>query len=402
VLVPALAFAAAFLTRSVAGALVEGLRRELWLTDQALGTLVTVFAAAAAVSIPAFAALGGRVARPRLLAAALLLCGTGTALSAAAGGFWSLVATRVLAGAGAGGAAVVAAGLVAAARPGPGRTTPVLLLAAPFGLALGYLAGGAATAWQAWRTAFAAAGAGPIVLALACWGLVDRPRPDDPWSALHAEGTLRTARRVLSSPGAAAALAAAAVGAAAVTALVFWLPAFLERARGVPRSFAGGQLCAAVLAGGIAGALLGRALVDEIGRRVRAPAGWVAAGGAGVAALAVAAALGTLSPVVYLPAVMVALLASFAAVRAAVIGLQSGGAGDPAASALAVLVLHGVGELSGAAALGAVADRTSFRFSLVLLPAGFAAAGALWVVATWRRQRRLSAVSGTPRTRGAA
>ena len=397
-LVPVLAFATAFLSRSVAGALVEGLRRELWLTDQALGTLVAAFGAAAALAMPTFAALSSRFARPRLLALALLLCGAGTAASATASGFWSLAVTRAVAGAGAGGVAVIAAGLVAAHRPG--RALPTLLFAAPLGLALGYLVGGAATEWQAWRAAFAGAGAAPVVLALACAGLRDRRRTDEPWGALRAEGVLRTARRVLAAPGALSVLAAAAVGGTALTALVFWVPAFLERARGVPRSFAGGQLGAAVLAGGIAGAMLGRALIEEAARRVRASEGWVAAGGAGVAAVALATALGAKSPLVYLPALMVTLLAAFAAVRAAVEAcLGSGGDRDPAARALTLLLLQPACELLGAPALGAVADRTSFGFSLALLPAALAAAGALWLLAAWRRERALHPATASPRTR---
>ena len=174
---------------------------------------------------------------------------------------------------------------------------------------------------------------------------------------------------------------AAVVGASAASALAFWLPAFLERTRGVPRLVAGAELGVAVLASGFAGAALGRA---GAGRGADRPASgaWTAAAGSAVAAAAMLAALAVASPAVVLPGLMLALLGVFAAARGAV-SAYGGAASDPALAALALLFIHGAGELGGAFGLGAVADRVSFGKALYLLPAALFASAVLWAAAAW-------------------
>ncbi len=72
----ALAVAAAYLARSVPGATVESLRAELWLTDQALGTLLSAFAGPFALGLPLGAWLArGERRRVRILALGLAVAG---------------------------------------------------------------------------------------------------------------------------------------------------------------------------------------------------------------------------------------------------------------------------------------------------------------------------------------
>ena len=78
-----LAIGATILARAAAAGTVESLRAELWLTDQALGTLVSAFAGGYVFGLPVGVWLAKR-GRLRSLAAGLLLCGAATAASAAA------------------------------------------------------------------------------------------------------------------------------------------------------------------------------------------------------------------------------------------------------------------------------------------------------------------------------
>lgn len=382
-----LAFAATFLSRTVAGAVVESLRAELWLTDQALGTLASAFAGTYAIGLPAGAVLSARRGRAGLLAAGLALCGVATAASAAAFGFWTLIAARLAAGAGAGLAAGLAVVLLVDGE-GPPRAPPRgLMLPAGTGLALGYLLGGLCGRWPGWRGAFVISGAALLALAAGCLRAAEPPRrAGDPWASLRGEGLPRALRRLVRDPDRSLAVLAAIAAACAVSALSFWLPAFLERTRGVPRLFAGAQLGVAVLGSGFAGAALGRA-----GVRRRASSGGAAAltaaAGSATAALGMAAALLAAAPALVLPSVMVALLGTFAAARGMVSALESPGGSDAAALAIVLLLVLGAGELGGAFGLGAVADRVSFGRALFLLPGSLAASAILWAAA-WARARR--------------
>ena len=249
-----LAFGATFLSRAVAGAVAESLRAELWLTDQALGTLVSAFAGAYAVGLPAGAALGARRHRAGLLALGLALCGAATAAAAAAFGFWTLIVARVAAGAGAGLAAGLGVVLLLDGDHQPGRPPRGLLMPAAAGLALGYVLGGLCGRSPGWRGAFIASGAALLALGAASLRASDPPRrAANPWGSLRAEGGLHAVRRLAAARARYLPVLAAVTGASAASALAFWLPSFLERTRGVPRLMAGAQLGVAVLASGFAG-----------------------------------------------------------------------------------------------------------------------------------------------------
>jgi predicted MFS family arabinose efflux permease len=377
-----LAIAAAFLARAVAGGSAESVRAELWLTDQALGTLASAFAGAYAVALPAGAHLARRGRRRRLLGAGLGLCGIATAASALANGFFSLVFGRSAAGVGAGLAAGAAGALLAGAERRQRGTGSGLLAPAVVGIAAGYLAGGLCGRMPGWRLAFVLAG-----VALAAAGVLLHLRAGEPagggadvTEAFRRDG-LRAALRSLRDRARALGLAAAILGAAGLSALGFWLPGILGRLQATPMNLAGAQLAAALVAASIAGAALARA-----GLRALPPEGaprWLASAGAGAAALALAVALAWSAPLLVLGALMVGLTAAMVAVYGALAVPAGGGGPEPATLALAVLLVHGVGELSGPMVLGAVADRASLGRALVLLPASLFGSAVLWAASAW-------------------
>ena len=368
--------AGALLPRALIGASAEGLRAELWLTDQALGTLVTAFAAAFAAALVAPAVLAPRLRGSVLLVAGLLLSGAGTAAAAGAGGFWSLVAARLAAGAGAGLAASPRA-RESGATGGAGPWQPRLFAGAAAVLALGLALGAAAAAWPGWRAASLAAGAALGTLGLACLLAGGKPNPEAPGRfAPRPDGRWRAA-------GWWTAAAGVALGAAGLSAMVSGLPAFLERARGVPRPAAGLELGATVLAVGLLGPARAGTPVGAAGR-APSPA-WRAAAGAAVAGLASAGALWHSSPTVYWPCLLVALLSASAATFAALSWLGGGAEPWPARPLLAAAV---AGELSGAFGVGALADRAGFGQALLFLPAALLATAGLLAAAAWARGPR--------------
>ena len=383
----ALAFGGTFLSRAVAGSVAESLRAELWLTDQALGTLSAVFAGAFAVALPAAAALSARFGRRAFLVVGLVVCGAATAASAWAVGFWTLVVARTAAGAGAGTAALLAASLLFDRPRKKDRSPrPVLFLAALAGLSLGYLVGGLTGNHWSYRGAFLSCGAAILLLGfLALFATEDCPRrARDPFLALRRDGLLTAARGLLSSRPALLTAAATVVGTAGASALLFWLPPLLERGRGVPRSVASFELCATVLAAGLSGAALARGALKRGAASGRATS-LAATLGTLFAASAVAVALYQASPTVYLLCLLVALSGLFLCARAAAFHLARGL--PLSALALFAILLHATGELLGAFGLGALADRASFGRALLLLPGLLATSALLYLCSALSQER---------------
>jgi predicted MFS family arabinose efflux permease len=372
-----LTIGAAVLARAVAAGTVESLRAELWLTDQALGTLASAFAGSYVAGLPIGVWLAIRGGRLRSLVGGLFLCAAATAASAAASGFSLLAVGRGVAGFGAGVAAGAAADLVWSGARGVRRGGGGIVLGAG-SLALAYLLGGLCGRWPGWRGAFVLSGALLVVAAGLCaLRASDLPAARwRPWRAIGAGGGAAL-RRLAVDRGRVLALLGAVAGAIALSAAMFWVSAFLVRVRTAPRATAGVQLAVAVLAAAVLGEAVCRAALRS-GRERLGPR-WLAAGGAAAAALGLAVALLWTSPLVVLPALMVGALGAAVGVRAALAAAP--GADEPALLGVVLVLVHGVGELSGAIMLGAIADRASFGRALGFAPAAFLVSALLWAAA---------------------
>ncbi|MGH9368249.1 MAG: MFS transporter, partial [Thermoanaerobaculia bacterium] len=179
----------------------------------------------------------------------------------------------------------------------------------------------------------------------------------------------------------------------ALGALAFWMPAFLERERGVPRAEATVQFGIIAVATGFAGTFAGGWLADRLRPRRRGAdllvCGWATLAAAPVALVAVLAP----RPAVYLPAVVVAELLLFAStgpVNSATIEAVSPGH-RASAMALQILAIHLFGDVPSPPLLGAISDRTSLQTAFLILPVAIAVAGAIWLVAARGWERRQSA-----------
>ena len=378
-----------YLDRFVVPALVESLKRsEMRPNDAELGSLAMAFLLVYTVASPVFGRLGDRGNRPRLLAAGVALWSLATAAGALARSFPQLFAARATVGIGEAAYGTIAPALLADLFPRErrGRAFAVFFVATPVGSALGYILGGLADARFGWRAAFLIAGVPGLLLAAAFLVLTDPPRgtpePGELPRDRARDGILSAARRLLGNRLYRRTVAGYAAYTFALGALAFWTPAFLERARGVPRASATVQFGIIAVATGLTGTLAGGWIADRIAKR-RARAELWLSGWATLAAVPAAVAVFVFrEPAIYLPAIVVAELLLFCStgpINAVIVGVVSP-VERARASALAIFAIHAFGDVPSPPLVGLVSDATSLQLAfLLLLPAALVVAGAIWL-----------------------
>lgn len=383
-----------YLDRFVVSALVESLRRDLHLADAELGLLATGFIVVYMAASPVFGALGDRGRRPALLAAGVLAWSLATALAGLARGFASLFAARAAVGIGEAAYGTISPGFLADLYPRErrGRVMAVFFAAIPVGSALGYVLGGLVDHAAGWRAAFLVAGLPGLVLALACLRLRDPPRgAQDPVDQGPPPAGLRAVYRDLlrNRPYLLTVLGYAAY-TFALGGMAFWMPAFLERARGVPRQVATVQFGAVVVVTGFVGTFVGGWLGDALLRRTRQAYLWLS----GVATL-LAAPLAWLvfadaRPWVYLPALVACELLVFAStgpINTAILN-EVRPQERASAVALSIFAIHVLGDVPSPPLIGWLSDRGSLERAVLVVPAAVLVAGAVWTAAAWRAGTR--------------
>jgi MFS family permease len=382
-----------YLDRFVISALVESLRADLWLTDTRLGWLMTGFIVVYMLASPIFGVLGDRGRRPRLLALGVALWSLATMASGAARSYGALLAARAAVGVGEAAYGTISPGLLADhfGRERRGRAYAFFFAAIPVGSALGYVVGGLADRTLGWRAAFFLAGAPGLLLALACLRLPDPDRgaSERTWIIRGEGGLGATYRRLLANRPYRLAVLGYAAYTFAVGGMAFWMPAFLERTRGVPRPVATVQFGVIVVMTGFAGTFAGGYLADALRRRLREADLWVS----GVATLAAApvalAAFMTYRPALYLVALVVAQLLLFAStgpVNTAIVNAVPP-AERASAVAISILAIHLFGDVPSPALIGFLSDRSSLGRAVLVVPVAILAAGLVWTWAAWKGER---------------
>lgn len=390
-----------YLDRFVVSSLVESLRTAFTLTDQQVSLLGPGFIVVYMLASPVFGALGDRRSRTRLIAFGVAVWSAATVLGGLAGTFLFLFVARALVGVGEAAYGTIAPSLLADyfPRAARGRVFAIFYAAIPIGSALGYILGGVVDRHFGWRAAFYVAGAPGLLLALLCLKLADPPRgaqdADDPVLAHHAPapgdrriwqtylGLLKNRAYVLTVLGYAA-------YTFALGALAFWMPAFLERARGVAREDASVQFGAIVVVTGFVGTFAGGWLGDWLLKRTKQAYLWLS----GVATLAAfplaVVALRAESPAVYLPAVVLAEILMFAStgpINSAIVNLV---APSERATAVAfhILAIHVLGDVPSPVLVGALSSAggstaASLGSAMMIIPVAILLSGAIWTLAAW-------------------
>jgi len=409
-----------YLDRYVPAALVENLRHsELHVSDTESGLLMSGFIVVYMLTSPLFGLLGDRGRRPRIVAAGIALWSLATGLAGLARSFAALLVARSAVGVGEAAYVTISPAMLADSFPRGerGRVFAIFNAATPIGAAAGYILGGLVATHFGWRAAFFVAGFPGLLLAVLMWRLHDPPRgASDAVEAGAASGggepgheheaRVAAVEEAGQHGGRPAGLAAVyaelarnrpfvliVLGYAAYTfalgALAYWMPAFLERVRGVPASEATVQFGIIVVATGFAGTFAGGWLGDMLLRRWSEAYLWVS----GIATLAAApvallAFLAASRPL-YMAAIVgaeVLLFFSTGPINSALVNVVAP-AHRATAMALNILVIHLLGDVPSPPLIGRLSDATSLAKAFLILPAMMALAGLIWLYAAWRGQR---------------
>jgi MFS transporter, Spinster family, sphingosine-1-phosphate transporter len=399
-----------YLDRYVVAALVESLKHsELALSDAQLGSLMSGFLIVFALVAPVFGALGDRYSRPRLIAFGVGCWSLATALSGLAGSFAALFAARASVGVGEAAYVTVGPSLLSDYFPRGqrGRVMAIFFCAIPVGSALGYVVGGLMGTHFGWRTAFFVAGIPGLALALLCLGLTDPPRgsqdPDEPGveapgveapgveapapgsesATQSASGSRATYLRLLGNRPYVLTVLGYAAYTFAMGGLAYWMPAFLERTRGVPAGEATVSFGIIVVITGFIGTFAGGWLGDYCAKYSQRAYLWISA----IATLAAVpfawVALTESSKATYLVCMVIAQLLMFLStgpINASIVNLVLP-TQRASANALGVLSIHLLGDVPSPFLIGIVSDHSSLLRAVKLVPVAILAAAAIWAYA---------------------
>ncbi|HXP26599.1 MAG TPA: MFS transporter [Steroidobacteraceae bacterium] len=385
-----------YLDRFVVAGVLESLKHsDLGLSDTNLGSLMTGFLIVYTLLAPVFGALGDRRSRPRLIAIGVACWSFATALSGFAVNFLTLFVARAAVGVGEAAYVTIAPSLLSDYFPvrQRGRVMAIFFCAIPVGSALGYVVGGLVDKHYGWRAAFFVAGVPGLLLAALCLLLRDPPRgiqdqaaglakvsAAKPRSSLSRE-TWQTYGRLLRNKPYAITVLGYAAYTFAIGGLGVWMPAFLERARGIPRSEATVNFGTIVVVTGFVGTFVGGWLGDYFAKNSRQAYLWLSAYATLAAAPFVWLALTTTSTTlytVYMVTAQLCLFLSTGPINAAIVNLVI--ASERAtAIALSVFAIHVLGDAISPLIVGAISDASSLATAMQILPVAVLVGGFVWV-----------------------
>jgi len=385
-----------YLDRYVVSGVLESLKHsDLGLSDTNLGSLMSGFLVVYTLLAPVFGALGDRRSRPRLIALGVACWSFATALSGFAINYLTLFAARAAVGVGEAAYVTIAPSLLSDYFPvrQRGRVMAIFFCAIPVGSALGYVVGGLVDKHYGWRAAFFVAGTPGLLLAALCLLLRDPPRGiqdraeaqtqaarSAPRSNISRETWLTYGRLLRNKPYALTVLGYAAY-TFAIGGLAYWMPAFLERARGIPRSEATVSFGTIVVITGFIGTFVGGWMGDYFAKNSRQAYLWLSAVATLIAAPFVWLALTTNSHSLYVTYMVTAQLCLFLStgpINAAIINLVI--ASERAtAIALSVFAIHLLGDALSPLIVGALSDAFSLQQAITILPVAVLIGGFVWI-----------------------
>jgi MFS family permease len=393
-----------YLDRYLVPALFESLKgSELHLSDSELGALMSGFLIVFTAAAPVFGALGDRYARPRLIAFGVACWSLATTLSGFAGNFASLLAARASVGIGEAAYGTVAPSLLSDYYPADrrGRVMAIFFCAIPVGSALGYVVGGIMDVHFGWRVAFFVAGIPGLILAALCLWMRDPPRgsqdgetsgsspsatasgtnttADKPRGSIGID-TLKTYWRLLSNRPYLFTVLGYAAYTFAMGGLASWMPAFLERVRGMPHGTATISFGYIVVITGFIGTFVGGWLGDYSNKYSKRGYLAVSAAATAIAAPFTWLALTTPSPHAYLVCMVIAQLMMFLStgpINASIVNLVLPNE-RASAVALEIFLIHLLGDCVSPYLIGLLSDAFSLAQAVKIVPAVVVISAALW------------------------
>lgn len=374
-----------YIDRWVVAAVIEPLKKSLGLTDTQLGVIGAGFIVVYALTSPVFGMLGDRRRRPPLIALGVAIWSLATGMAGFARGFWTLFVARSTVGVGEAAYGTIAPAILSDLFPleQRGRVFAVFFAAIPIGSAAGYVLGGWADQHFGWRSAFWIAGFPGLLLALLVLMVKDPPRGQQDKYAPRASGNAY--RDLLRNRPYLLAVLGYAAYTFALGGLGFWMPAFLERSRGLPRLDATKTFGIMVMVTGFVGTFLGGWLGDRLLTKTRQAYLWVS----GIATLLAApiALLGLMhrEKVVYLSALAVAQVLIFMCtgpINSAIVNVVSP-LERATAVGLSVFVMHVLGDIPSPALIGVLSDASSLERGILIVTVAILLAGIIWTYAAF-------------------
>jgi MFS family permease len=379
-----------YLDRYLIAAFASLVKADLALTDKAFGFLGTAFFLVYLISSPIFGYLGDRWGRRRLMAGGAALWSLATSLTFGVGSYPSLVAARGLVGVGEASFGTLAPAYLAdfLALGRRARALGLFYLALPLGSALAYLVGGLLGSTWGWRPAFLLAGLPGLAMAALILRLPPAPPPRQdsvsPGAGARALWRIPTLRRVTLGYG----MVTFALGG-----LAFWMPRYLEVAKGLSLSQANLLLFVAVILAGGAGTVTGGLLGDRLLTYTLGAPLWVSGLGVALALPLATVAIFSLPPALYVPALVAAVFLLFMnpGVLTAVVVSVSGPRRRARAVAFNIVVIHLVGDVPSPFLIGWVSDLWGLKWGVSLTLVALAAGAALILGALPHLSRDLAA-----------
>jgi MFS family permease len=167
-----------YLDRQVVASIEHELKKDLHISTAEFGYVGSAFTVGYMVFAPLIGFLITRVRRPALFAICILVWSFATVASGRVPNKWGLYAARFFIGVGEAGCLVIGPTLLSDyfSREVRGRILSIFFLALPLGGATGYIAGAQITQRLDWHWAFYLAGAPGFIIAGLIWLLID-PKP---------------------------------------------------------------------------------------------------------------------------------------------------------------------------------------------------------------------------------
>ncbi len=381
-----------YVDRWVVAAVVESIKHsELHLTDTELGFVGTGFLLVYTLTSPLFGTLGDRRARPPLIAIGVALWSVATALGGFAQGFLSLFSARSAVGIGEAAYGTIAPALIADEFPFEkrGRVLAIFFAAIPVGSAAGYILGGIADQRFGWRAAFWIAGAPGLILSLLVLLVRDPPRGAHDAgveAAPRPAGTARTYLDLLRNRHYMLTVLGYGAYTFALGGLAFWMPAFLERERGMSLSQATVTFGSIALVTGFVGTFAGGWLGDYFLKWSKQSYLWLSGIVTLLAAPVTWIALSDPRRAVYLPAIAIGevfLFMSTGPINSAIINSVAPRE-RATAHGLSIFVMHFLGDIPSPPLIGMLSDTSSLERGVLIVPIAVVIAGIIWLWAAWR------------------
>ncbi|HLF94778.1 MAG TPA: MFS transporter [Planctomycetota bacterium] len=391
-----------YLDRQIVGALGVELKAYHGMSNQEFGWVASSFTIGYMVFAPIVSVLITRIRRPRVFALCVLVWSLATIGSGFAPNKWALYATRFFIGVGEAGCLVIGPTMLSDyfSKEVRGKVLAVFFAALPLGGTSGYIVGGLLAKSFGWKYAFIIAGLPGFLVAALIWVLVD-PRPSGGGAEGHGPAPgLKDSLRLLRNRTLLFIILAQAFAVMFLQPLLHYGIPFFETERGLSKNEATTTLGIIALVAGVLGNMLSGILGDRLARRGVRGAYAVLAG--------VAFALG-------LPFLLIGFTSDARALALPALGLgafcyflcmpavntQIANVARPEeramAFALAVFILHLLGDTGAPPAFGAAADALgSMQKTFVIFSFSLLLASACCFIAARTAAKDEAAASGEP------